>query len=374
MTKIKLTYRSMLLGSALLLFSQCQSGGCALVRFLPGVPNGWFETPATRKTDTALLDALREESGRPTGTISEPDARPEGIIPPQGTEYQVGGYRSLVPRELSPGVTYYQYERHPVSPRHTIRVLRVLPQAFSRLQVLFSDQWDHPLYTAKVLARPEVSGLMSWCFFGRIPAGDMIGQRCKNQGAQCQPGIYHNAEKRTGKDINRRYTLGIAHNNRPSVFRGGLGPQSGRWYRLAMGGGILLLDQEQYPWMYQQVGTSRYEGAYKKVNPQDFVSSGQAGYPKRATPRSAVGILPDRSLLFVNVGEGKYRFEGGATPAQMALILKKLGAVKGVMYDGGGAPQMVFNSPSGRRMVQTYPEVTRSSNYLYNYAFLVLTH
>lgn len=356
---------------SVLLFSQCQSGGCSAVRFFPAAQKSWFTAQQEKKVDTAFLDALREEGGLKK-PVPLPKERPEGIIPPSGREYTVGGYWSMAPRALAPGITYYQYEQKSPDPRHTIRVLRVKPQAFSHLKVLFSDQWDHPLYTGRVLNRPEVFGIMSWCFFGRIPAGDMIGLRCSAQGANCKPGVYHNAEKRTGKDINQRYTFAIAHNNKPSVFRGGLGPDSNRWYRLAMGGGLLLLDQDRYPWMYQQVGTSRYVGAYSAVNARDFVRSGQAGYPRRATPRSAVGVLPDQSLIFVNVGEGKYRFDGGATPAQTALILKKLGAKKAVMFDGGGAPQMILTNKAGRRIVQTYPEVTRSSNYLYNYAFLTL--
>lgn len=356
-----------------LLLSQCQAGGCAPMRFLPGTLSKWKSPGQSKPADTEFLDALWVEEKKAAASRPTANPRMEGVELPEAQEYKVGGYWGLTPREVLPGITYYQYERRPVSPKHTVRVLRVLPQALPHLKVLFSDRWDHPLYTSRVLDRPEVMGLMSWCFFGRIPAGDMIGMRCKGQGAQCNPGIYHNAEKRTGKDINQRYTLGIAHNNKASVFRGGVGPDSGRWYRLAMGGGILLFDKQRYRWMYDQVGTSRYVGAYLKVNPKDFVSSGQAGYPRRATPRSAVGILPDQSLIFVNMGEGKYRFEGGGTPAQMAVVLKKLGAEKAILFDGGGAPQMVIESKTGRRMIQTYPEVTRSSNYLYNYAFLVIT-
>ena len=325
--------------------------GCSSARFLPGTNLSWRQQP--ENTEPVIVGDFRISSTEKPLMLS--------------------GYQDLVPRSLGTGMDYFQYERRTRDPRYTVRVLRVEKTAFSRLKVMFSDRWDHPLYSEKVLSRPDVLGVMSWCFFGRIPAGDMVGYRCKNQGRDCEPGVYHNAEKRTGKNINARYSVALAQNGKFQVFKGGMGPASRRWYRLSMGGGILLFDRKTFPAMYQRVGTSDYLKHYRRVNARDFVSKGQAGFPYRATPRSAMGILPDGTFLFVNVGEGKYRFEGGVTPAQLAVILKKLGAVQAAMFDGGGAPQMVFRNKTGRRMIQTYPEVTRSSNYLYNYAFLVVT-
>lgn len=287
------------------------------------------------------------------------------------------GYRASRSLNVGHGIVYRQFEQgkaNPSDPRYTLRALLITSPAFKQLQVLFSDTYDRPLYTQTVLERPGVMGLMSWCFFGRIPAGDMIGERCSGRGASCKPGIYHLAEKRTGKNIDLRYTAALNHYGQWRFFRGGLGADSRKWYRLAMGGGVLLFDQSQTPELYKAVGTSRYEGLYtsSRYNHTDIVSSGQAGYPKRAAPRSALGLLADGSLVFVNLGEGKYRFDGGSTPARLALLMKQLGTVKAIMFDGGGAPQMIFRNAQGRQLVRTYPELSRSSNYQYNYAFLTL--
>lgn len=285
------------------------------------------------------------------------------------------GYRSSQTLQISPGMVYRQFERsNSADPRYTLRVVMIQPKAFKQLQVLFSDRLDRPLYTEAVVQRQDLMGVLSWCFFGRIPAGDMIGKRCQQQGSNCQNGIYYLAEKRTGKDINQRYTVAINHYLQAKVFRGGLGPQSGRWYRLAMGGGILLYDNRLAPALYYKVGTPDYLRHYlsKTYNHPDIVRKGQAGDPNRSAPRSAMGTLAGGSLIFVNLGEGKYRFDGGATPAQMAVLMKSLGAVNAVMFDGGGAPQMVLNNRYGQKITRTYPEITPTSNYQYNYAFLTL--
>lgn len=287
------------------------------------------------------------------------------------------GYRKTRTAQVAPGVLFRQYDLPndlAPDPRQTLRVMLIAPAAFRQLEVLFSDQAHRPLSTQTVLARPGLQALMSWCFFGRIPAGDVIGQRCREGGRSCKPGIYHLAEKRTGKNINSRYSLAIGHNGKARFFRGGLGPSSTRWYKLAMGGGLLLYDKKTSPALYKAVGRKEYSKLYasKRYNHADFTAKGQAGYPWRNAPRSAAGLLPDGSLAIVNLGEGKYRFEGGASPARMALLLRQLGADSALMFDGGGAPQMVIKSRSGRLLARSWPEVTKSSNYLNNYAFLTL--
>lgn len=287
-------------------------------------------------------------------------------------------YRTVRTLYLEDGMILKHFDygnKRPADPRYTVRALMVPPEAFDRLRILFSDTWARPLSSQTVLERRDVMGLLSWCFFGRIPAGDMIGLRCRDLGRNCKPGIYHNAEKRTGKNINLRWTLALNHQKQFRLFRGGLGPDSHRWYRLAMGGGILLFDPDTSPSLYASVGRKDYASYYlsSQNNHQDIVRKGQAGYLHRATPRSAAGLMPDGSFVFVNLGEGQYRFDGGATPASLAAVLKQMGLRSAVMYDGGGAPQMALKSPQGRLLVRTLPERTRSSDYSYNYAFLTLT-
>jgi len=287
------------------------------------------------------------------------------------------GYRRVRTLPVSDGVVFRQFEwgnQNPPDPRYTLRTLLIHPRAFGRLQVLFSDHFDRPLYTQTVLDRPEVQALMSWCFFGRIPAGDMIGLRCSARGQNCIPGIYHQASQRTGKDLNKRYTVAINHPGQVRIFRGGLGPDSRRWYRLAMGGGMLLFDREQAPTLYYAVGRPNYNQFFTSptYNHHDIVKKGQAGDPQRAAPRSAMGTLPGGSLVFTNLGEGKFRFQGGAHPARMAWLMREMGLNRAVLFDGGGAPQMIVKTPRGRQLVRTYPEHTQTSSYLSNYAFLTL--
>jgi len=289
------------------------------------------------------------------------------------------GYRRVITTQVSPGVIYKQFEqgsKTPANPLQTVRALLIHPKAFPRIKILFSDKMDHPLYARTVMKRPNLAAMMSWCFFGRIPAGDMIGARCKDQGFNCQPGIYHRSEQRTGKDINKRYTLAINHPGQLRIFRGGLGADSKRWYKMAMGGGILLFDNQKTLPLYEAVGRPEYLRFYTHpyYNHSDIVANGQAGYPHRATPRSAAGSLSGGSLVLVNVGEGQYRFKGGITPPKLAKILKEMGLTKAILYDGGGAPQMLVKNQQGRQLVRTAPENTPVSNYEYNYAYLTLQH
>jgi len=54
--------------------------------------------------------------------------------------------------------------------------------------------------------------------------------------------------------------------------------------------------------------------------------------------------------------------------------MKEMGAVRALMFDGGGAPVMVVRTKQGQNLTRTLPEHTRTSNYYYNYSFMVLTH
>lgn len=60
--------------------------------------------------------------------------------------------------------------------------------------------------------------------------------------------------------------------------------------------------------------------------------------------------------------------------SQLAVLMKELGCVRALMFDGGGAPVMVVRTKKGQMLTHTHPEHSRTSNYFYNYSFLVLTH
>lgn len=281
--------------------------------------------------------------------------------------------------QLADGILFKQYEHKGYSPpdmSRTLRALLIAPRAFSKLQVLFSDRFGKPLYFYTVAQRSQTMAVMNWVFFGSLPAGDILGLRCSQQGARCRPALYFDSEKRTGKRTDRRYTLAINRQGKASIFRGGLGKHSGKWYKLALGGGILLFDQDRAPPLWFATGRKNYTVLYSQArfNDPDLIKTGQAGDPSRSAPRSALGIMADGSLLYLQIGEGRYRLQGGATPARLAVLLKQMGAVKALMFDGGGAPVMMIRTRQGQTISRTLPEHTRTSNYFYNYSFLVLTH
>ncbi|HEX5322223.1 MAG TPA: phosphodiester glycosidase family protein, partial [Capsulimonadaceae bacterium] len=68
-------------------------------------------------------------------------------------------------------------------------------------------------------------------------------------------------------------------------------------------------------------------------------------------PRTAVGQTADGDILLVTV-DGRQKLSKGVSLSQMAQIMKRLGAVNAINFDGGGsttmaAAGMIVNSPSG---------------------------
>jgi len=55
-------------------------------------------------------------------------------------------------------------------------------------------------------------------------------------------------------------------------------------------------------------------------------------------------------------------------------LMKELGCIRALMFDGGGAPVMVVRTKKGQMLSHTHPEHSRTSNYFYNYSFLTLIH
>jgi hypothetical protein len=59
-------------------------------------------------------------------------------------------------------------------------------------------------------------------------------------------------------------------------------------------------------------------------------------------PRSAAGISADRRFLYLLVIDGRRPGSAGATEAETALIMKRLGAADALCFDGGGSSALVL--------------------------------
>ncbi|MDR2053664.1 MAG: phosphodiester glycosidase family protein [Treponema sp.] len=79
-------------------------------------------------------------------------------------------------------------------------------------------------------------------------------------------------------------------------------------------------------------------------------------------PRSATGLSPDGNTLYLLAVDGRRPGSVGVTEAELALILKQLGAYDGLNFDGGGSTALVLRSllpedgnPYGRAMPINVP-------------------
>lgn len=283
-------------------------------------------------------------------------------------------YRQALAAQLAPGLLYQQFiqKTAPGDPAYMLRTLLLHPKALKQLEVLFSDRIHQPLSTEVLLKQTQIQALLNATFFGSFPAGDIIGKRCQEYGKICSAGIFYRSENLSGKDLNQRYSFAINHQGQARFFRGGLHAQAQRQYRLAVGGALLLFDQQYAPALYRAIGSKTYNTLYVqgRYNHPDLVRKGQAGYPFREASRMAIGILSNGGLVLATVGEGRH--PRGASPARMAQIMKQLGAVRALMFDGGGASQMAIKNKKNQLIVRSLPLVNKKANYLYNYSFLTL--
>ena len=76
---------------------------------------------------------------------------------------------------------------------------------------------------------------------------------------------------------------------------------------------------------------------------------------KTRHPRSAAGISSNGRYLYLLVIDGRRYSSIGSTEEETALILKKLGAVDGINFDGGGSSAMAIRFPEGNVRVLNTP-------------------
>ncbi|MDR0451331.1 MAG: phosphodiester glycosidase family protein [Treponema sp.] len=65
-------------------------------------------------------------------------------------------------------------------------------------------------------------------------------------------------------------------------------------------------------------------------------------------PRSAAGLSADGRYLYLLAVDGRRIGSVGATEAELALILRQLGAADGLNFDGGGSTSLALRYPDGK--------------------------
>jgi hypothetical protein len=73
--------------------------------------------------------------------------------------------------------------------------------------------------------------------------------------------------------------------------------------------------------------------------------------PKTALPRhprSAAGLSADRRYLYLLAVDGRRSGSAGVTEAELAVILRRLGAAEGLNFDGGGSTSLALRFPDGK--------------------------
>jgi hypothetical protein len=65
-------------------------------------------------------------------------------------------------------------------------------------------------------------------------------------------------------------------------------------------------------------------------------------------PRSAAGLSGDGRYLYLLAVDGRRRGSVGATEAELAELLRRLGAADGLNFDGGGSTSLALRFPDGK--------------------------
>jgi exopolysaccharide biosynthesis protein len=72
-------------------------------------------------------------------------------------------------------------------------------------------------------------------------------------------------------------------------------------------------------------------------------------------PRSAAGLSAGARYLYLLVIDGRRPLSIGATEAETALLLQKLGSFDGLNFDGGGSTAMALRYPDGKTRIVNTP-------------------
>jgi hypothetical protein len=65
-------------------------------------------------------------------------------------------------------------------------------------------------------------------------------------------------------------------------------------------------------------------------------------------PRSAAGLSPDGRYLYLLAVDGRRPGSVGVTEAELAILLRQLGAADGLNFDGGGSTSFAMRFPGGK--------------------------
>lgn len=273
---------------------------------------------------------------------------------------------------LKDGVDFFEFSNG--NDKKTVRAVEINKNSLKDINVLFSR--NSSLNVDKLNKDPKNLMVMNGTFFtgtgsnGRT-AGDVKGSESSSSLKPTDTkGLITNSEKSVRAEIEQRFSFAIDKNGKAEIFRGGLDEDNQKDIKVSIGGGVLLFDSKNSNLYKSLSNENNYEKEYLNKNDKRITSSGQGGDPNRATPRSAIGIMPDGGVVFVNIGEGKYRRAGGMTPYQVAKTLKDMGCSSAIMLDGGGAPVMKVKDQNGKVISNTSPDI--SGGYGNNKSFLVV--
>ena len=288
------------------------------------------------------------------------------------------GYKEKKTAQLSTGINYNEFStNNDASGKKTVRAVTISPEKYNKIGVQFADSKSAININSLSNSSQKPLLVMNGTFFGGSVAGDAKGK--VHSKGQVDSGSFIRSEKSVAAKIDNRYTFAITNDNKPVIFKGGLynpnekTPHIGKSeleVKTALGGGVLLFDGANSA-MYKAVGTKAYNSQLGKNNEKDIVNV-NIGL-SRECARSALGIMPNGSIIMVNIGEGQYHREdeGGVTPAKVAKIMKEMGCVSAIMYDGGGAPTMKVKDDKGNVIANTKPNI--DSGYATNKSVFVVS-
>lgn len=265
--------------------------------------------------------------------------------------------------EVTKGISYSEFKNNNI--KETVRAITIRPEKFDKFEVEFvSNGTDKIDLNNRFNDKDKPLVEMNGTFFGESIAGDAKGIIHKD--GKSKLGVYTGAETGVNPDIKNRYIFAITNKNVAVIKKDGLYspndkvltgiPEKG--VKTALGGGLLLFSGSETA-LSKTVGTSNYDDEFKLNNSAELIK--KLSGLDRVCARSAVGIMQDGSIVLVNVGEGQYHdeTEGGSSIPKLAKIMKEMGCISAIMYDGGGAPTMKVRDDKGNILANTTPDIKK---------------